>query len=68
MTPPVCRSCGTADGIRVRRILGEDDGRKALIVWCETCDACVPFEDVEAVALTADDIAWLADAENETVQ
>ena len=63
---PVCQSCGAAEAIRVRRILGEDDGRKALIAWCDTCDAAV--NDPEAIRPTIADLVWLAETDDGAVQ
>jgi hypothetical protein len=52
--------------MRVRRILGEDDGGKALIAWCEACD--VPGDGIETSDPSVEDMVWLAATDNETVQ
>jgi hypothetical protein len=62
----ICPSCGKAEAMRVRRILGEDDGGKALIAWCEACD--VPGDGIETSDPSVEDMVWLAATDNETVQ
>jgi hypothetical protein len=61
-----CPSCGTADAVRVRRIIGEDDGCKALIAWCDACD--VAADGIETSDPSVEDIVWLAAADSDTVQ
>src|SRR5215470_5575863 len=63
--PKLCLYCGATDAYETnKRIIGEDDGARALIAWCNACQNAGPADHIDP---TPADLLWLLEPDSPAV-